>query len=219
MNPVVLFSSVGSGHNDLLVAFLVAVALALLLAGRDRLRGGRAHPGHGREGRRRASAAPVGRVVHARAPAGRRLRTFVTHAGLAAAIWLVFAAPFLNLHDPSLGMFELAGHEGWLAPSRFFRRLVDAVSGDTVGVVARIAFAVVLLTMVVLLVREVWRRAERTRRSSRLRRRAARRRLGLVAAVPDAARSDPPPLVRHVGVTAGLVASRASHGWFCSARR
>ncbi len=30
------------------------------------------------------------------------------------------------------------------------------------GVVARIAFAVVLLTMVVLLVREVWRRAERT---------------------------------------------------------
>ena len=81
----------------------------------------------------------------ARAPAGRRVRTLVTHAGLAAAIAAVFAAPFFNLHDPTLGILELAGHEGWLAPSRFFRRLLDAVSGDTLGGVARVAFALVLL--------------------------------------------------------------------------
>ena len=74
----------------------------------------------------------------------------------------MFAAPFLNLHDPSLGMFELAGHEGWLAPSRFFRRFLDAVSGDTLGVVARVAFAAVLLAVVVILVHEVWRSAQRT---------------------------------------------------------
>ena len=211
MNPVVLFSSVGSGHNDLLVAFLVAVALALLLAGRDRF------------AVVALTLATAVKVVAglpllllvvwctARAPAGRRLRTFVTHAGLAAAIWLVCAAPFLNLHDPSLGMFELAGHEGWLAPSRFFRRLVDAVSGDTVGVVARIAFAVVLLTMVVLLVREVWRRAERTadRRVSASSLAAAWgwSLLFLMLLGPD-----PPPLVRHVGVTAGLVASPCPTG-------
>ena len=86
----------------------------------------------------------------------------ITHAGLAAAIAAVFAAPFFNLHDPTLGILELAGHEGWLAPSRFFRRLLDAISGDTLGVVARMAFAVVLLTAVVILVRAVWRSAQRT---------------------------------------------------------
>ena len=75
---------------------------------------------------------------------------------------MAFAAPFLNLHDPSLGMFELAGHEGWLAPSRFFRRFLDAVSGDTLGVVARVAFAVVLLAVVAILVRDVWLSAQRT---------------------------------------------------------
>jgi alpha-1,6-mannosyltransferase len=162
MNPVVLYSSVASGHNDLLVAFLVAVALALLLAGHDRF------------AVVALTLATAVKVVAglpllllvvwctARAPTGRRLRTFVSYAGMAAAIWLVCAAPFLNRHDPSLGVFELAGHEGWLAPYRFFRRLLDALSGDTLGVAARIAFAALLLAVIVLLVREVWRLAQRT---------------------------------------------------------
>ena len=51
---------------------------------------------------------------------------------------------------------------GWLAPSRFFRRLLDAISGDTLGGVARVAFALVLLTTLVVLVRAVWRSAQRT---------------------------------------------------------
>jgi hypothetical protein len=163
MNPVVLFQSVGSGHNDLLVALAVAGAFALLMARRELLA---------------VVALTLGTLVKvvaglplllllvwcvARAPAGRRVRTFVTHAGAAAAIGAVFAAPFLNTHDPSLGMFELAGHEGWLAPSRFFRRLLDALSGDTLGIVARFAFASLLLVVVVILAREVWRSALRTR--------------------------------------------------------
>jgi len=98
----------------------------------------------------------------ARAPAGHRVRTLVTHAGLAVAITAVFAAPFFNLHDPTLGILELAGHEGWLAPSRLFRRLLDAVSGDTLGGVARVAFALVLLTALIVLIRAVWRSAQRT---------------------------------------------------------
>jgi hypothetical protein len=161
-NPVVLFQSVASGHNDLLVALAVAGAFALVLARRETLA---------------VVALTLGTLVKvvaglplfllivwcaARAPAGRRARTFVTHAGVAAAIWVVFAAPFLNLRDPSLGMFELAGHEGWLAPSRFFRRLLDAVSGDTLGVVSRLVFASLLLAVVVALVRAVWRSAQRT---------------------------------------------------------
>jgi hypothetical protein len=162
MNPVVLFSSVASGHNDLLVALSVAGGFALLLARREMLA---------------VVALTLGTAVKivaglpllllvvwcsARAPAGRRVRTFVTHAGLAGAIWLASAAPFLTPRDPSLGMSELAGHEGWLAPSRFFRRLLDALSGDTLGVVARIAFASLGVVVVVVLVREVWRSAQRT---------------------------------------------------------
>jgi alpha-1,6-mannosyltransferase len=162
MNPVVLFQSVGSGHNDLLVALAVAGAFALLLARREMLA---------------VAALTLGTLVKvtaglpllllvvwcvARAPSGRRIRTLVTHAGLAVAITALFAAPFFDLHDPTLGIFELAGHEGWLAPSRFFRRLFDAISGDTLGVVARVMFALLLLTVVVVLVRAVWRSAERS---------------------------------------------------------
>jgi hypothetical protein len=162
MNPAVLFYSVASGHNDLLVALSVAGAFALLLAGRRMLT---------------VVALTLGLLVKvvvglplllfvvwcvARAPEGRRVRTFVSHAGLAAAMWLVAAAPFLNRHDPSLGLFELAGHEGWLAPSRFFHRFLDAVSGDTLGIVARIAFAVLMLVVVVTVAITVWRGAERT---------------------------------------------------------
>ena len=79
------------------------------------------------------------------------------------AIAVVFAAPFFNLHDPTLGIFELAGHEGWLALSRFFRRLFDAISGDTLGVVARVLFALLLLTVVC-----VWCGRSGDRRSGRM---------------------------------------------------
>ena len=86
MNPVVLFQSVASGHNDLLVALAVAGAFALVLAGHRLLA---------------VTALTLGTLVKvvaglpllllvvwcvARAPAGRRVRTLVTHAGLAAAI-------------------------------------------------------------------------------------------------------------------------------------
>jgi hypothetical protein len=69
------------------------------------------------------------------------------------------AAPFFQLHDPTLGMLELSAHEGWLAPSRFFRRVLDAISGDTLGVVARVAFALALVVVVVVLVRAAARAA------------------------------------------------------------
>ena len=81
---------------------------------------------------------------------------------MVAGLGLVAAAPFLNTKDPSLGMLELAGHEGWLAPSRFFRRLFDALSGDTLGFVPRVVFAVLLVGALVLVARELVRRAPAT---------------------------------------------------------
>jgi hypothetical protein len=56
-------------------------------------------------------------------------------------------------------MAELSSHEGWLAPSRFFRRILDVISGDTLGVVARVAFAVALFVAVTWLVYTVARAA------------------------------------------------------------
>ena len=71
----------------------------------------------------------------------------------------------MNAHDPSLGMLELAGHEGWLAPSPTVRKLVETISFGSLGWMARVAFAVVLLTAVFGLARDVARRAtERTPR-------------------------------------------------------
>ena len=159
LNPVVLFQSVASGHNDLLVAFSVASAAALVFAGRERSA---------------TAALALGTLVKATAavplllfvvaatgarPRGERARALVTHVAIAGGLWLAAAIPFLNARDPSLGMVELAGHEGWLAPSRFFRRLFDAISGDTLGFVPRIVFPLLLVGALFLIARELVRRA------------------------------------------------------------
>lgn len=159
LNPVVLFQGAASGHNDLLVALAVAVAAWLVLCDRTMWA---------------VAVLSMGALVKAsalfpvllllvwvawRRPAGERFRAFASHAGLAAALALVAAAPFFQFHDPTLGMAELSSHEGWLAPSRFFRRILDAISGDTLGVVARVAFAVALFVAVTWLVYAVARAA------------------------------------------------------------
>ena len=159
LNPVVLFNSVASGHNDLLVALSIAGALALVVVRKDLL----AVIVLTLAALIKASAVlPLVLlivVIVARSPKGRRLRAFAAPAGLVAALGVLFAAPFFQMHDPTLGMLELAGHEGWLAPSRFFRRVLDWVSFGTLGVVARLGFAVLLVVVAVVLARETARRA------------------------------------------------------------
>ena len=159
LNPVVLFHSAGSGHNDLLVA--LAIAIAAWCAVRDRTIWA-------------VGVLTCGALIKAtvflpvlllvvwvvwRRPRSERFRAGAMHAGAAVAIVVLVAAPFFQLHDPTLGMRELSAHEGWLAPSRFFRRVLDAISGDTLGVVARVAFALALVVAVVILVRAVARAA------------------------------------------------------------
>jgi hypothetical protein len=159
LNPVILFQSAASGHNDLLVALSIATAAWLLLSGRTLAA---------------VAALTFGALIKAtaflpllllvvwvawRLSPGERGRALVVHGGLAAAIVAVVGAPFLQLEDPTLGMLELAGHEGWLAPSRFFGRTLDAITADTLGSVARIAFAATLVAVAVWLVRSVARSA------------------------------------------------------------
>ena len=158
LNPVVLFQSAASGHNDLLMALAIAAAIALVFSGRELWA---------------TAALALGAlvkvtvavplllwwvVVAARRPKGERVRAVAPHVAVGAGLALVAAAPFANTEDPTLGGLELASHEGWLAPSRFFRRLFDALSGDTLGFVPRIAFAIVVVVAIVLIAREVWRR-------------------------------------------------------------
>lgn len=159
LNPVVLFQSVASGHNDLLVALSVASAAAFVFAGRER--SATAALALGTLVKATAAVPLLLLVVAATAarPRGERARALVTHVAIAGGLWLAAAIPFLNARDPSLGMVELAGHEGWLAPSRFFRRLFDAISGDTLGFVPRIVFPLLLVGALFLIARELVRRA------------------------------------------------------------
>jgi hypothetical protein len=157
-NPVVLFHSVASGHNDLLVALAIVLALGLVVRGRSL-------PA--------VAVLTLGMLVKAtavlplvlliawcvaRSEPARRRRTLLTHAGLAVAISALFASPYLQLNDPSLGMLSLAGHEGWLAPSAVLRRILDVITFGTLGWVPRVGCAVVLVWLVGALGVGVWRR-------------------------------------------------------------
>jgi len=88
-------------------------------------------------------------VAVARAPARERWRVLAVHGGVALAIALLAAAPFLNTTDPTLGVFELATHEGWLAPSRLVRRLFDAIGGETLELIPRIVFPLVFVAAII----------------------------------------------------------------------
>jgi hypothetical protein len=151
-NPVILFHSVASGHNDLLVALSIAGAFALLVHDRPRLA---------------IAVLALGALVKvtaglpllllvvalvARRGRGERAREALVDVAIAAVIALAFALPFLQSRDPTLGMLELAGHEGWLAPSRFFHRVFDVLS---VGWLARMVFAAALVAVVVVIARDL----------------------------------------------------------------
>ncbi len=169
LNPVVLFQSVGSGHNDLLVALAVAGGLALLVVRRELLA---------------TAVLTLGALVKASAgvplvllvtaavasrPRAERPGALARHLGVAGGLALAVSLPFLQADDPTLGLLELATHEGWLAPSRLFRRALGGLAGwaagaggvAVVGGAVRVLFGAGLLLSLLLLGREVARRASR----------------------------------------------------------
>jgi hypothetical protein len=158
LNPVVLFQSVGSGHNDLWVGLAIIGGVALLVVRRPYL--AVAALTLGALIKASAGVAVVLLVVGlvAAAERERRVRVAAGAIGVAAGVAAAFAAPFIQTDDPTLGMLELATHQGWLAPSRFFRRILDIVS---LGAVARIAFAGMLLVGLGALVIRIARDAPR----------------------------------------------------------
>ena len=145
-NPVVVFHTIASGHNDILVALGIVGALGLVAIDRPT-------PA--------AVALAVAALVKApaavplllllvwlaaRAEPGARWRAVRAPLLASVAVGLVVAGPYLQTEDPTLGMRELASHEGWLAPSRFVARLLELVApGLPLAAIARATFAFALV--------------------------------------------------------------------------
>jgi hypothetical protein len=161
-NPVVVFHSVASGHNDLLVALAIAFAFALVVNHHEM-------PA--------IAVLTVGALIKAtagfpllllvvwciaRRRPEERARVAITHIGLAAAIAAAFAAPYFQWHDPTLGMLELAAHHGWLAPAAVGSQLVDVLTFHTMGWSVRVLAGAVLLVSMWRLARAIWRRTTGT---------------------------------------------------------
>lgn len=159
LNPAVLFLGVASGHNDLLVALAIAVGASLLVYERTLAA---------------VAVFAVGALIKvpvalplvlaivwavARTERPRRVRVLVAHAGLAVVLGVAFSLPYLQTDDPTLGMLEVAGHQGWLAPSGLVAKVFGWLSFGTLGWLARVGFAAVLLTAFIRLARDLARRA------------------------------------------------------------
>jgi hypothetical protein len=184
-NPVFLFDAVGSGHNDVLVGCALAGAL-LILAGplsRGATEGSRRlDPSLAREVAA-AGVLTVGALVKAPAAIAlvllvvaslwrrghERIRGAAAHGAVVVGVVAVFAAPFFQTDDPTLGLATLATHLGWLAPTRLFRVLLgDAATslfgtsaGEAVQIAVRVAFATVFAIVYVLLIRRTGQVAAR----------------------------------------------------------
>jgi alpha-1,6-mannosyltransferase len=161
-NPVVVFHSVASGHNDLLVALMIAAAFACVVSHREMP--AVALLTFGALVKATAGLPLILLLVWciARRPPEQRWRPAITHVGLAVAIALAFSLPFFQLQDPTLGMLDLAAHSGWLSPAAVGSHVVDILTFHTLGWVVRLVIGVVLLRWIWRLSVAVWRRTTGT---------------------------------------------------------
>jgi hypothetical protein len=164
-NPVVLFHGVAGGHNDALVGLALSGAALLLVSRRELASTAVLVLG---SLVKLTAVVPLVLAVSAavlRYPHGRRLRVLAAHGGLGALVALPFVIPFLQTRDPTLGTLELSTRQGWLAPSAFLWKLFRGAGrvlgvpevGTAVGVIALVAFPVVLWIVLVALIRHLAR--------------------------------------------------------------
>jgi len=164
LNPIVVFHVVGGGHNDMLVAFFVACAIACVYAKRDLAAA--MCLGLGMSVKASAVVPLILLIVAiaANADPERRARVLAKYAVVVGGVWLVLAAPFLQSSNPTLGMFELSGHDSGKAPGQL---IVTALTwaGKTIGgpafeTPAMIAAHVLLFgasfVVVFLIARRIW---------------------------------------------------------------
>jgi alpha-1,6-mannosyltransferase len=132
LNPITIYQVVGGGHNDMLVAFFVAAAASLLFAKRELWAAVCLGLGMSVKASAVVPLILLLVAVVAMAEPERRLRLAAKFGAVVGAVWLVLAAPFLQWTNPTLGMFELSGHDSGKAPGQL---IVTAVTwlATTVG--------------------------------------------------------------------------------------
>jgi hypothetical protein len=167
LNPVVLFHTAGGGHVDSLV--MLAIAAAIYLAVTDRPLMATAVLTLGALVKVSAGVPLLLLVIYfvARTERGRRGRVLASHIGLAGGIALFAAFPFMQSTNPTLGMVQIVQHASWIAPPELLERVFQAVgelvaghTGGQVGIViARAGMYISLITGVILVARQVARKA------------------------------------------------------------
>lgn len=164
-NPVVLFHGVAGGHNDALVGLALSAAALMLVSRRELASTAVLVLG---SLVKLTAVVPFVLAVSAavlRRPRGDRLRVLGAHAGMGALVALPFVIPFFQTRDPTLGTLELSTRQGWLAPSAFLWKLLRGAGrslgvpevGTALGVVALVAFPVMLGVVLVALIRHLGR--------------------------------------------------------------
>jgi len=167
LNPVVLFHTAGGGHVDALV--MLAIAAAIYLAATERTLPATAVLTLGTLVKVSAAVPLLLLIIYvvARAQPERRLRVLASHVGLAGAIGVFAAIPFMQRTNPTLGMLQIVQHASWIAPPELLERLFEATgalvagtAGGRIGiVVARVGMYLSLIAGVILVARQVARKA------------------------------------------------------------
>jgi alpha-1,6-mannosyltransferase len=169
LNPILIFHTAGGGHVDALVMLSVAAAIWLVVDGRELSATAVLTLG---ALVKVTAAVPLALLIAylvARSEPGRRLGVLAKHAVTAVGLSFVVALPFLQTHDPTLGMLDLVHHDSWMAPPELMERLFEAIGrgvagsvGGSVGVdIARMTVFAAIAVGLFLIGRQVVRRAPR----------------------------------------------------------
>jgi len=168
LNPIVVFHVVGGGHNDMLVALAIAAAAAALFSGHRLTAAILLGLGMSVKATAVVPLLLLLVAVAASAPPDKRRRELLAFCGIVGGGWLVLALPFLQLTNPTLGLFGVAGNDSWMAPGQLVVQvgmaigsLVAGDAGADVGaIIARLSLFALSVTGVLLIARQLWRRPD-----------------------------------------------------------
>ena len=168
LNPIVIFHVVGGGHNDMLVAFFVAAAVAFLFSEHELLSAISLALGMSVKASAIVPLALLMVAIIASASPERRRRVLVTYGAVVGGVWLALALPFLQATNPTLGLMEVSGHDSWMAPGQLVVRAASGLGGLLGGDAwrapaatgARVALFGISLVAVIAIGRRIWRSPE-----------------------------------------------------------
>ena len=151
LNPLMVIHVAGAGHNDALVAVLLAAALLIAV---------RNAPSIGQNEARPVIAVTVLITLAAlvkviagiplflwlaflarSSPPGRQLRALGTHVTVATAVTVAITAPLFAGAHTFKAIANVAGREGWASGARLVARTFQAVTGADIGSIAQLALS------------------------------------------------------------------------------